>query len=164
MPHYNFSYQEGPSKDSLRPSPKALQLAGPILPVQIEVPIALADQLQKSGDPIPSPVLGCALIDTGATVSCVAESVVAQLGVQPVGTANIGTAGGPQQKATYPARFIFPGTNLPPIDFSQLVGSDLSGQQIPYHKQPLIALVGRDLMTLWTIYYNGPYGMFTIAF
>ena len=134
-----------------------------MVPVQIEVPAALAAQLQQSGQLVPTPVAGLALIDTGASLSAVDASTVQQLGVQPVGIANVGTAGGVQQQATYPARFTFPGTNLPGIDFGSLIGSNLAGQIVAGHQQPLVALLGRDLLQQFILIYDGPMGSFTLG-
>jgi hypothetical protein len=81
-----------------------------------------------------------------------------------VGTALVGTAGGQQQQATYPARFTFPGTNLPGLDFSQLLGANLAGQVVVGTGQSLVALLGRDILQRFVLVYNGPAGMFTLAF
>ena len=144
--------------------PAGLRIAGPVLQAQVEVPTILATQLQQSGQAIPQPVAGFALIDTGASISAVDIEVVRQLGVQPVGVANVGTAGGPQQQETYPARFTFPGSNLPGIEFNELLGANLTGQVVPVDGRPLIALVGRDILERFILVYNGPAGMFTLAF
>jgi hypothetical protein len=69
---------------------------GPILPVQIEIPTALATQFRQRGKAIPTPVSGFGLVDTGASVSAIHEAVIQQLDVKPVGIASVGTAGGPQ--------------------------------------------------------------------
>ena len=145
-------------------SPAGLQVTGPVLPVQVEVPSALAAQLQHAGQALPTPVAGFALIDTGASVSCVDAAVIQQLGVQPVGTAQVGTAGGPQSQAIYPARLVFPGTNIPPVDFNHLIGSNLSGQIVAGHQGPLIVLLGRDILQHFVVIYNGPAGSFTLTF
>lgn len=140
-----------------------LQLTGPFLPVQIEVPLALAAQLQQAGQAPPPPASGFALLDTGASVSAVDAAIMQQLNVQPVGVVTVGTAGGPQQQALFPARFTFPGSNIPGINFNRLLGSNLQNQQIPGHG-PIVALLGRDLMTRFIVIYNGPGGCFSIAF
>jgi len=163
VPIYN-SFHQPQRGGSVQPFPAGLQLAGPVLPVQIEVPVALANQLQSANQTIPNPVSGFALIDTGASMSAVDITVIQQLGVQQVGIANVGTAGGPQKQATYPARFAFPGTNIPTIDFSQLLGANLAGQNVPGQQGPLIALLGRDILQHFVLVYNGPLGTFTIAF
>lgn len=129
----------------------------------MEVPSALASQLQHAGQPVPAPVSGLALVDTGASLSAVDTSVIQQLGVQAVGLVQVGTAGGPQRQATYPARFAFPGTSLPSIDFGLLLGATLAGQIAAGTGHPIIALLGRDLFQHFVLVYNGPGAMFTLA-
>lgn len=140
-----------------------LQATGPFLPVQVEVPLALATRLQQAGQAPPTPAPGFALLDTGASVSAVDAAVMQQLNVQPVGIVTVGTAGGPQQQPLFPARFSFPGTNIPGINFNRLLGANLQSQQVP-GQGPIIALLGRDLMAHFVLIYNGPGGYFSIAF
>src|SRR5262245_9946542 len=135
---------------------------GPVIQVQVEVPTALATQLTSAGQPLPEPVVGVALIDTGASLCAVDSAVIRQLGVQPVGVAHVGTAGGQQQQLTYPGRFTFPGSNLPPIDFNTLLGCDFAGQLAL--GSPLVALIGRDLLQHFVFVYNGGAASFTLAF
>lgn len=161
---FNFSVPQPGSGGLPQCNPGGMRIMGPVLPIQIEIPTALAMQLQQTGQAIPTPVSGFGLVDTGASVSAVHEVVIQQLGVQPVGIANVGTAGGPQQQATYPARFSFPGTNLPTIEFGQLLGANLTGQSLPGIQAPLIALLGRDILEHFVVVYNGPAGMYTMAF
>lgn len=166
MPIYNQGFHQVPQAGAVLPlpHPQALQGTGPVIQVQVEVPTALATQLQHTGQTVPQPVLGYALIDTGASLSAVDATVIQQLGVQPVGVAHVGTAGGPQQQATCPARFSFPGSSLPAIDFNQLLGANLSGQLALGAGNPLVALLGRDLLQHFVLIYNGPAAMFTLAF
>lgn len=163
MPIHNSFHHTGPHGGSVQAFPDGLRIIGPILAVQIEIPTALANQLQLGNQTIPNPVAGQALIDTGASVSAVDAAVVQQLGVQPVGIANVGTAGGPQQQTIYPAKFSFPGTNLPSIEFGELLGANLAGQQLPLPQGQLIALLGRDILQHFILVYNGPGGMYSIA-
>ena len=165
MPVYNSGFHQAQPGAALPlPHPQLLQQTGPVIQVLVEVPTALATQLQQTGQPVPQPVQGFALIDTGASLSAVDATVVQQLGVQPVGLANVGTAGGPQQQATYPARFSFPGSNLSAIDFNQLLGVNLTGQFALGAGHPIVALLGRDLLQHFVLVYNGPGAMFTLAF
>lgn len=164
MPVHNHFYTAQPPGGQPQPFPQGLQLAGPCLPVQVEVPPALAAQLQQTGQAVPAPLAGFALIDTGASLSAVDGTVIQQLGVQPIGMVLVGTAGGPQQQATYPARFTFPGTTLPAIDFSSLLGANLAGQMVAIHQGPLIALLGRDLLQRFVLVYNGPGATFSLSF
>src|SRR5437867_2014778 len=96
--------------------------------------------------------------DTGASVSAVDAAVVRQLGIPPIGTINVGTAGGVQQQAQYPASFSFPGTGLPTINFNFVIGSNLTGQQ-----PPIIALIGRDVLRHFVMIYNGDFGQVVLT-
>lgn len=164
MPVYNFRHQTQSAGNPAQPFPIGLQLAGPVLPVQVEVPSALADQLQQAGHAPPNPMPGFALIDTGASVSAVDADVISRLGVQPVGVATVLTPSGQDRQATFPARLVFPGTNIPPIEFNHLLGSNLATQTVPGHQGPLIVLLGRDILRHFVLIYNGTDGAFSLSF
>lgn len=166
MAIYNSAYQiQSAQSGQQQPYPRGLQVLGPVVPVQVEVPTALANQLQQSGQTVPTPITGIALVDTGASISGVDAAVVQQLGVQTVGMANVGGVGGVQQQAQYPARFVFPGTGLPNMEFNRLVGANLTSLTPPGSAgQQLIALLGRDILTRSVLVYNGLTGTFTLAF
>lgn len=99
---------------------------------------------------------GDALIDTGASISAVDDSVIRTLGVAPVGLANVGTGAGPNQQNLYPARFILPNIGIG-IEFSRVLGSNLSSAGI-------IALLGRDVLSRMILIYSGGTGRLTIAY
>jgi hypothetical protein len=165
MPTLNsYSFQApGPGQIPLQPSPQALMTTGPLIQIQIEIPAALAAIMQAANQPIPAPVDGMALIDTGATITSIHAPILTGLGINPVGVANVGTAGGPQQQSTYPARFSFPGTPLPGFEMAQVIGCDLTGQTVLNQRQ-LIALIGRDVLANAILVYNGSAGMFSLSF
>ena len=158
----NFSFQQSPG-GTLQPAPKTLMSAGPIIQVQFEVPTALASILQKNNIPIPSPIEGAALIDTGATLTSIDVGILTRLGINPVGVANVGTAGGPQRQSIYPARITFPGTALPGFELHHVMGCNLKGQTVK-DQMPLCALIGRDVLSRAVFVYNGSAGMFSISF
>lgn len=97
-----------------------------------------------------------ALIDTGATLSAVDASTLAQLSLQPVGIANVGTAAGQQPQNLYPVRMVLTQMSLG-IDYSQVLGVNLAGQGI-------IALLGRDFLQRTILIYDGPSGEFTLSY
>jgi hypothetical protein len=163
MPTLNsFSFQQSPGSLP-QPGPQGLATNGPVIQVQIEIPSALAASLQASGQPIPTPVDGIALIDTGATITSIDVAILKRLSINPVGVANVGTAGGPKQQSAYPARFTFPGTPLPGFEIPRVLGCDLTGQTV-FNQRPLIALIGRDILSLAVFVYNGQAGMFSLSF
>jgi predicted aspartyl protease len=130
----------------------------------VELPQPLAAKLQQTNQPIPSPVAGFALIDTGATFSAVDATVVQHLAIHPIGVVNVGGAAGVQQHSVYTARFEFPGINFPAFDHHRLAGVNLQGATLTVAAGgSLIALTGRDILTRFVMVYNGPDGMFTVA-
>lgn len=157
MPIHNhfFLQQDG------QLNPNILVSTGPILSVEVSIPQELADLLTKEKKAIPSPRAGFALIDTGATRSGVDKSVITQLGVQPVGLAKTLTAGGEVEQNLFPAHFRFPGENID-IDFSSVLGVNLKGQEV--NGQPIIVLLGRDVLSKFLFVYNGPGGFFSISY
>jgi hypothetical protein len=134
--------------------PAALQQNGPIIEVQVAIPSALEQLFVRQNQPVPPPVRGRALIDTGATMSSVDDTAIRSLGVSPVGLINTGTAGGPQLQSMYPARFML-GVGWT-FEFSRVTGSNLTGTG-------LIALIGRDVLSRTVLVYNGTMGVFSLA-
>ena len=105
---------------------------------------------------MPTPITGLALIDSGASKTCVDENAITQLGVPPINQITVQTPSGAAQQCLYPARFSFPGTPLPGIDFGSVVGSTLAAQGI-------VALIGRDVLERCVFVYNGPAGTYSIS-
>lgn len=133
-----------------------LQLSGPIVQAEVAIPSALEQTLRQTNQPVAAPARGMALIDTGAGISAVDDSVIRSLGVSPIGLTTVGTAGGSQQQNLYPARFILPELSLV-VEFSMVLGSNLSGQGIH-------ALIGRDVLSRMVLVYNGPIGHVILAY
>lgn len=156
MPVYNWHYW--PIQGQIGTA-DILRAGGPLLPVEVAVPDALAQYLTQQGQAVPAPVIGVALIDTGASVTAVHQDVFTSLAVSAVGSATVGSANGPSQKPTFPAKISFPGTQLQGIGFNQVLSCDLTGQLV--NGQQVIVLMGRDLLQHFILIYNGPGG--TIA-
>ncbi|MGD0476748.1 MAG: hypothetical protein ABSB29_01110 [Nitrososphaerales archaeon] len=135
--------------------PGPLQVEGAWLEVEIAIPSALENYLKAAGKPIPNPVKGRALIDTGATFSAVDDSLIRGLGVNPINAGQGGTANGPAIQFIYPARFIFPMLGWT-FEFSRTTGVNLGGSGF-------IALIGRDVLSRMTMVYNGGLGIVTFA-
>ncbi len=156
MPIHNRFFLQGGQIN-----PNVLIQTGPLLQVEVAIPPALAQLLTAQNQPIPPAVQGFALIDTGATRSCVDAQVISSLGVQPIGLIATGTAGGQVQQSLYPAKLRFPAEGLE-IEFSSVIGVDLTGQSMAGRR--IIALVGRDVLSRCVFIYNGPGGFFTLTF
>ena len=102
---------------------------GAFFPIEVHVPPQIADVLTKQGQPIPAPVIGVGLIDTGATLTCVHEPLLKQLGLKPIGVGNSRTANGPVPCNLYPGRIMFPSVGWT-LDLHGVVGVNLAGQSI----------------------------------
>lgn len=152
MPIYNLFFLD----QNQRVQPVAMATKGPRLAGEISVPQKLAEHLSQTGKPIPQPHTGDVLIDTGASRTSVDRSIVAALGLAPVGAAKVLTPSGQAPQMLYPARFSFPGTPLPSIEFSSVLGSDLQ-------QQGIAALLGRDVLSSFLLVYNGPGGYISIG-
>ncbi len=131
--------------------------AGPRLSIEIHLPDALAAALAKAGKQIPPPVSGWALIDTGATSTCIDAGVVTPLGLTTIGTLPIQTPAGSSNQSTHPVKLAFPGSGLPELPFLQVIACDLANQG-------LVALLGRDFLVGKTLIYNGTLSVVTLAF
>lgn len=141
-------------------NPQILRLHGPLLSVEISIPAALADLYNQMKQPIPQPKTGFAMLDTGAFRTCVDNTTIQGLGVRPVGLEPMLTPSGRKNQNTYPDHFRFPGTSID-LEFSAALGADLTEQT--FNGQPIIALVGRDILAESVFIYNGLAGMFTLT-
>ena len=130
------------------------------MPVVLGVPEQLEALLRKQGKPVPAPVSGVALIDTGASLSMVDSSAIEQLRVSPVGSVTLGTAGGTSQSALYPIRLAIVVPPNPPVVAASMAQIAAG----PLRQQGLLCLLGRDLLQHALFVYDGVSGRFTIAF
>ncbi len=163
MPVYRIHFNRLNEKKVPVPDPDALRETGPCVSVVIAIPSALARRFQREDRPIPDPISGYALIDTGASITSVDRHIFERLHLFPVGRTTVTTAGGQQPQSKYPGRLSFPGTPLPERDFAELLGADLSGLQADTGKS-IIALLGRDLLTDMVMVYDGRHATVTIAY
>ena len=134
----------------------ALMQRGPIVQVTIGIEENIAQQLLTQGTPLPQPVPGVALIDTGATSTCIDEAIAQQLNLPVIDVVSIASASHAASKQNvYPALIEVVGI---PIKFNALraIGVPLASQEIQ-------VLIGRDLLQFCTLFYNGLIGSFTLS-
>ncbi|HEY5330686.1 MAG TPA: retropepsin-like aspartic protease [Acidobacteriaceae bacterium] len=119
--------------------------------------------LIAKGMPVPLNVEIRALIDTGASGTCIDPSVIEQLGIPATGstlvcTPTTGTR--PAMVSQYDISIVIPAGNQPAFVFPNLavMESKLLGA-IGYH-----ALIGRDVLEHCIFHYNGSTGFFTLAY
>jgi len=138
--------------------------AGPVLSAFVAVSQARHAALTAAGQPVPSPVPIRALVDTGASCTCVDASVLAALGLTPTGSTQMmtpSTGATPHEALQYDVALAIPAAPPNPQPFYKhtlpVVGSELSIQGID-------ALIGRDILKDCLLTYNGVVGFFTLAF
>jgi len=129
---------------------------GPVVPVQIEIPIVLAQKLGAAGQPVPTPFVGNAMVDTGAGITCVDRSVAVALGLQPVGTTHLAGAVGQGPRNLYAVRIVLWGGQLN-VDATGAAEADLGAFGIH-------ALLGRDVLDKMLFIYDGTQGEFTLSY
>jgi len=145
------------------PNPTALTVIGAFFNIEVHLPSAIAQILTNQGRPLPPPALGAAIVDTGATMTCVHEPILQGLGLNPIGVVQAATATGLTQQNVYPARLVFPAEGID-ITFQGVAGVNLAGQMLPLTPpQQVIALIGRNLLERWLLIWNGPGGIWTVT-
>lgn len=138
------------------PPPAVLRARGPVVQVTLTVATAIAQQILQQGGQIPAPVAGLALIDTGASITCVDDAAAQQIGAPVVDVVNMASASHAGHKASvYPVRFEVVGLPIA-LNANRAVGAALQ-------PQGLLMLIGRDLLQHCTLHYNGTSGELTLA-
>lgn len=134
---------------------EALFQEGPIVDLLIRVPKAIEEALHKERKPIPAPVIGRGLIDTGASNTAVDEAVLRDaLQLQPIGTRANHGAHGVDQRNVYACGLEIP--TVATADLPQVVGVNLAGSG-------LAVLIGRDFLLGKIMIYDGTIGAFTVC-
>jgi predicted aspartyl protease len=127
------------------------------MPVVIMPHPDFAAALTKQNRPLPAPVNGMALLDTGAGGTSVDEQIAIKMGLVPVGPGQITSATHQKQPClVYPIHLEFPGGNLK-IDVTRAAGLPLAAEGIS-------VLIGRDVLSRCVMIYHGPDGSVTLSF
>jgi len=134
---------------------------GPVVLVQAAVPAELEQHLKSKNAPVPRPVTGPALVDSGASLTMLDHEAVDALGVAPAGSVTLGTAGGTTKSVLYPVRLgILYQPNQPPtinISFARVAAG-------PLKQQGILCLLGRDVLRHALFVYDGAAGSISLAF
>lgn len=138
------------------PVPLQLQNRGPIVPVAVSISDVQRRSLARTGMPAPRPVTGLALLDTGATVTCIATESAEEAGLPTVGTGRMMSATEESVEVPLYAAKVdiqgFVGINAPQAHGSPALAA-----------QGLVALIGRDVLSRCAFVYNGPDAAFTLS-
>ena len=97
-----------------------------------------------------------ALIDTGATCTCIDDELARRLGLPVIDVCTIASASHEKsEQNVYPALIELIGASIS-IDAPRAVGAALASQGI-------VALIGRDMLQHCLLFYNGISGELTLA-
>jgi predicted aspartyl protease len=136
--------------------PQALWQRGPCVQVTIELADQVAQELLKRKEPLPHPVSGFALIDTGSMLSCIDEEAAKSMNLPVVGICNMASASHAAHKAPqYPIKIKIPGFHIA-CNIPSAIGA-------PLKIQGLVAIIGRDLLQICCLIYNGSTGQITLC-
>jgi hypothetical protein len=148
------------------PTPEALIAVGPLILAAWALPQTLIQALSAAGRPIPRPVEGVMLVDTGAMQTCISEVAAQALGLQPVRIAKTYGAAGLHENKVYETQLLIgigddKGLLRSDIRFQmQTIGipqldEPMKGLKIADREQTLIGLLGRDFLRFTTLTYKG---------
>jgi len=144
---FDFSYRSRIDED-------LLFYDGPVIEVSISAPEPmLAFWRDNNFPPFPA-ILGLAIIDTGASVSVVEESVMLELEIPFLDTIRTGTIHGTREAKRFNASADFPGINLTGLPLDHVPAGDVRTRT--RYGGDVIMLLGRDLLRRFTVTYDGP--------
>ena len=134
----------------------ALQQRGPVVQVSISLEQSYAMALTQQGKSAPPPEVGLALIDTGASNTCIDDEAAKKMGLPVIDVGTMSSASHAEtQWNIYPIQIEIPGF---PIRFQapRAMGAALK-------EQGLLLLLGRDMLARATLFYNGAAGQLTVS-
>lgn len=135
------------------PPVAALVMRGPVLQVTITIEQHAAKALLTQGKTVQSKT-GIALIDTGASNTCVDDKAAQELGLPVIDVGSMQSASHEKHPCNiYPVQIVTPVVTL---NSPRTMGANLASQG-------LLVLVGRDVLASCNLFYNGPSGQFTLA-
>jgi hypothetical protein len=137
-----------------------------LLTAYVGVSQARRTALQAANQAVPAMVQIRALVDTGASGTCVDPSVlVGSLGLSPTGSASVNTpTTGTQPLAAdqYDVSILIPGATATHAPLHVLTIPVIAAELL--QAQGFHALIGRDVLAECLLFYNGPTNQFTLAY
>lgn len=134
---------------------------GPVIKVQLHVPVAAQQLLTSLKAPVPAPVDGWALIDTGAGMCAIDRSVVTALGLTAKTRVSITGATGTESLPGYLVRMTFPEIVIG--NSQAFFDPEIVSESPTLLRMGYIALLGRDLLKGMIVTYDGIRGSYTLA-
>lgn len=160
MPILHVQYDgQGQSPDGKTvkiPPAAALRQHGPVVQVVIGIGQLFSDQVLQQGSQLPKPVSGNALIDTGASTTCIDDAVAKTMGIPVIDVVTMASAShASTQQNVYSIQM-------------QIVGSPIrvevpNATEASLQTQGIVAMIGRDYLQHCTLHYNGITGQITLS-
>lgn len=160
MPILHVQYDaQGQTPDGQKiqiPARVVLLQTGPRVQVVVGLAQSITEQLVQQGHAVPKPVAGIALVDTGASTTCIDDALAKQLGLPVIDVVQMTSASHAGTEANvYPIQMEIVGSPIR-VNVPRAIGANLTPQGI-------IALIGRDYLQHCTLFYNGITGEITLA-
>ena len=116
----------------------------------------MATALLGSGKKVPAPEMTIALLDTGASNTCIDNELATKLGLPIVDTLKMTSASHQEvEQPAYPISIEFIGTSIQ-FGVPKAMGAHLVAQGLGL-------LIGRDVLSSFTMFYNGLNGQITLS-
>jgi predicted aspartyl protease len=147
MPHFTLSFTQGT----------------PMIDVVITASAPRLQALTTAGQPLPSPISIRALLDTGASHTCVDPSVLNTLGLQATGSVPMltpSTGATPMNADTYDVAIVIPNGAQQGL---MLANMQVSASEL-LKAQGFHALIGRDILSKCILVYNGAIESVSISY
>ncbi len=153
---YDGKAQASDGKVVQIPPSIALLQHGPIVQVVVGLAQSFTDQLLQQGQSLPQPIAGNALIDTGASMTCIDELAAQNLSLPAIDVVQMTSASHDSiQQNVYPIQMQIVGSPIR-VEVPRAIGANLA-------TQGLLALIGRDYLQHCTLFYNGLTGGITLS-
>ncbi|MBF0265948.1 MAG: hypothetical protein HQL46_11815 [Gammaproteobacteria bacterium] len=134
---------------------------GALLDIFLDISQARKNTLRTAGLAYPQPIQVKALIDTGASCTCVDPSVIASLNITPTGAGAVSTPLSGQSPHVCNKYDITVLLVHPEIQYK--IGA-IPVLETKVFGQGIQALIGRDVLSKCLLTYNGTIGQYTISF
>jgi len=153
--HIQLTKQTGTEGKSVPLSPAlALRQRGPVVQVSVTIEQSAGRAWANRGKAPPQHRIGLALIDTGASNTCIDDALARELGLPVVDVGSLSSATHAEQQCNvYPVEITLPTVVL---NSPRTLGASLA-------PQGLIALIGRDVLQNCLFFYNGPVEQITLS-
>lgn len=160
MPILHVQYDaEGQTPDGKTiqiPSRVALLQSGHCVQIIIGLAQSFVEQLVQQGQTVPQPVTGMALVDTGASTTCIDDALAQSLGFPVIDVVQMTSASHADTEANvYPIQMEIVGSPIR-VNVPRAIGANLTPQGI-------VALIGRDYLQHCTLFYNSFTGAITLS-